>query len=71
LRGIDKAAADYLEFVVAKSPKQLAYPRMCNTIDSCMTWADTPQGHEYWNDLDSIIGRVPYNPKTLKGNRRI
>ena len=29
-------------------------------IDRCLYWSETPQGHEYWERLDDMVGSLPF-----------
>lgn len=44
---IDKDASDYLR----KAPYELKCFRYHGKLNSCFVWYDTPQGHDYWENI--------------------
>ena len=44
---IDKDAAEYLR----KAPNELKCFRYYGKLNCCFVWADTPQGHTYWENI--------------------
>lgn len=50
VREIDWYAAKFLEDNSTKIDDD------CDTLLECFTWENTPQGHDYWEDLSKKLG---------------
>jgi hypothetical protein len=59
VREIDPSAADYM---VNEAPKLKKWNKnddpeyRIESLADCFVWADSEQGHEYWNDIANQLG---------------